>query len=142
MNGIKTKLRRLGYKLRHDYLSVENVVLVVAIILCLFWTYQSISAMSRNWMLSERLTTEKANLALLNLEVETAELENDYFKTDEYQELMVRKYLDKAWPDEKMIVLPDNSEEAKFKFQKKVVKEEQAERSNVEKWMMFLFPSY
>ncbi len=93
-------------------------------------------------MLSERLTTEKANLALLNLEVETAELENDYFKTDEYQELMVRKYLDKAWPDEKMIVLPDNSEEAKLKFQKKVEKEERVERSNVEKWMMFLFPSY
>lgn len=142
MNGIKLKLRRLGYKLRHDYLSVENVVLAIAVILCLVWTYQSITAMSRNWMLSEQLTTEKTKLALINLEVEAAELENDYYRTDEYKELMARKYLDKAWPGEKMIVLPENSDEAKTKFQKQSVEEEQLERSNVEKWMMFLFPSY
>ena len=53
------KYRRLVYKLRHDYFSVENVVLVLAVFLCLMWTYQSITAMSRNWSLTERLTAEK-----------------------------------------------------------------------------------
>ncbi len=66
--------------MKHDFLTVENVVLIGAIILCLVWTYQSIAAMSRNWELSERLTAERKTLELLNIEVETAELENEYYK--------------------------------------------------------------
>ncbi len=141
MSGVKTKLRRLKYKLNHDFLTIENVVLVLAIILCLVWTYQSIMAMSRNWELSERLTAEKKELELLSIEVEAAELENEYYKTDEYQELMARKYLDKELEGENMVVLPENSEEAKNKYKNK---EEVVEKqySNFEKWMMYLFPNY
>ena len=100
MSGVKTKIRQLKYKLRHDFFTMENVVLFLAIILCLVWTYQSILAMSRNWELSERLTAEKRTLELLEVEVEMAELENAYYNTDEYQELMARRYLDKKMPGE------------------------------------------
>ena len=139
---MKDSLRRTKFKLKHDFFTVENVVLFVAIILCLVWTYQSIAAMSRNWELSETLTTEKKELELLSVEVETAELENEYYKTEEYQEILARKYLDKKLPGENMVVLPENSEEAKNKH--KVAKVERVERdySNFEKWMMYLFPSY
>ncbi len=142
MNGIKIRLRRLKYDLKHDLLTVENVVLALAIVLCLVWTFQSIQAMSRNWELSERLTTEKKQLELLSIEVEMAELQNEYYKTEEYQELLARKYLDKKATSENMVILPDNSEEAKNKY--KVVKSEVEEKeySNFEKWMMFLFPKY
>jgi len=85
VNGIKLKLRRLKYKLRHDFFSVENVVLVLAIFLCLLWTYQSVAAMSRNWELTERLAAEKKELELLNVEVETAAIQNEYYRSDEYQ---------------------------------------------------------
>lgn len=142
MSGVKTKFRRLNYKLRHDFLTVENIVLLVAIILCLVWTYQSIVAMSRNWELSERLTTEKRELELLSIEVETAELENEYYKTDEYQELMARKYLDKELADEHMVVMPENSDEARNKHKQDNNKIEEKVYSNFEKWMMYLFPSY
>ena len=142
MNGIKTRFRRLNYKLRHDFFTVENVVLLVAILLCLVWTYQAIVAMSRNWELSERLTTERKNLELAQVEVEAAELENEYYKTAEYQELMARKVLDKKLPGENMVVMPENSDEAKTKHQKEEKKEEERVYSNFEKWMMFLFPSY
>ena len=142
MNGIKTKLRRLRYKMRHDFLTVENVVLIFAIILCLVWTYQSIAAMSRNWELTERLATEKKTLELLNVEVEAAELENEYYKTNEYQELLARKYLDKKLPGENMVIMPENSEAAKNKYEVAVVEEEEKEYSNFEKWMMYLFPNY
>ena len=139
---MKDSLRRTKFRLKHDFFTVENVVLFVAIILCLVWTYQSIAAMSRNWELSETLTTEKKELELLSVEVETAELENEYYKTEEYQEILARKYLDKKLPGENMVVLPENSEEAKNKH--KVAKVERVERdySNFEKWMMYLFPSY
>ena len=139
---MKTKLRQMNYKLRHDFLTIENVVLALAIVLCLVWTYQSITAMSRNWELSERLTTERKNLELLSIEVETAELENEYYRSEEYQELMARKLLDKKLAGENMVVMPENSEEAKSRH--KLTEQETEERvySNFEKWMMLLFPSY
>ena len=143
MNGIKTKYRRLIYKLKHDYFSVENVVLMLAVFLCLMCTYQSNTAMSRNWSLTERLTAEKKSLELLNVEVETAELENEYYKSDEYQELLARKVLDKQLPGEKMVVMPANSEEAKNKHKTVTIDEkEERDYSNLEKWMMYLFPSH
>ena len=144
MSKIKNWFRRLNYKLRHDFFTVENVVLIVAIILCLVWTYQSVTAMSRNWELSERLTTERKNLELLSIEIETGELENEYYRSAEYQELMARKYLDKKLPGENMVVMPLSSEEAKNKHKNPEVKtvENEKEYSNFEKWMMYLFPSY
>lgn len=140
--SVKDSVRRTRYKVKHDFFTIENVVLMLAIIMCLVWTYQSIAAMSRNWELSERLTTERKALELLKTEVETAELENTYQATEEYQELMARKYLDKKRPDENMVILPENTEEAKQKHHVVLEEASKKEYSNFEKWMMFLFPSY
>lgn len=143
MSSLKNGVRRFNYRLKHDFLTVENVVLLFAIILCLVWTYQSITAMSRNWELSERLTAERKELELLTIETEAAELENEYYKSNEYQELMARKLMDKQLPGEKMVVLPENSEEARNRHQEVVeIAEEKEDYSNFEKWMKFLFPKY
>ena len=143
MNKIKTWVRRLRFYLKHDFLTVENVVLLFAIVLCLVWTYQSIAAMSRNWELSEKLAGERKELELVSVEVETAELENEYYKSAEYQELLARKNMDKQLPGEKMVVMPENSEEAKNKHKDTIeVSMKEPEYSNFEKWMKFLFPSY
>ncbi len=98
--------------------------------------------MSRNWELSERLTAEKKQLELLTIEVETAELENQYLASDEYQELMARRNLDKKLEGENMVVLPENSDEAKTKHRQVAVVEQEKQYSNFEKWMMYLFPNY
>ena len=128
--------------MRHDFFTVENVILMLAIVLCLVLTYQSITAMSRNWELTERLTTERKALELLGVEVETAELENEYYKTAEYQELLARKYLDKKLAGENMVIMPENSEAAKNKHEVEEVIKEEKDYSNFEKWMMYLFPNY
>lgn len=140
MNEIKTKLRQLSYKIRHGFLSVENVVLVVAIVLCLVWTYQSILSMSRNWELVERLNSERKALELAKVEVETAQLENEYYASYEYQELMARKLANKQLNGEKMVYLPENTEVAKNKHNVEEVKTQEKEYSNFEKWVMYLFP--
>ena len=140
--SVRDNLRRARFKLKHDFFTIENVVLFVAIILCLVWTYQSIAAMARNWTLSETLSTERKTLELLSVEVDTAELENEYYKTEEYQGLLARKYLDKKMPGENMVVLPENTEEAKNKHKKINIDIREKEYSNFEKWMMYLFPSY
>ena len=130
--------------MKHDFLTVENVVLIIAVVLCLTWTYQTIAAMSRNWELSERLTEERKKLELVSIEVEAAELQNEYYKSNEYQELMARRNLDKKLNGENMVVMPENSEEAKNKHKNeiKTVATEEPEYSNFEKWMMYLFPNY
>ena len=135
-------LRRLKFKLNHDFFTVENVVLGLAIVLCLVWTFQSIKAMSRNWELSEKLTAERKTLELLKVEVEAAELENDYYKSDEYQELLARKQLDKKLDGENMVVLPENSEMAKNKYKNSTTEVVEKKYSNAQKWMMYLFPNY
>lgn len=129
------------YRLKHDFLSLENVVLVVAILMCLTWTYQSIMAMNRNWELTERLSSEQKTLELLKVEVEMAELENEYYQTEEYQELAARK-LDKKLPGENLVILPENSEAAKNKHKSTTVTIETNTReySNPEKWLAYLFP--
>ncbi len=126
--------------MKHDFFTAPNMILVFAIALCVVWTYQSVVAMSRNWELSERLAAERKELDLAKVEVETMELENEYFKSDEYQELLARKYLDKMAPGEKMVILPENTEEAKSRFRDTEVEAKEREYSNFEKWMMFLFP--
>lgn len=141
--SMKNSLRRMKFKVKHDFLTVENVVLVLAITLCLVWTYQSIAAMSRNWELSERLTAERKELELISLEVEAAALANEYYKTNEYQELMARRNLDKKLDGENMVVMPENSEVAKAKHKESVkVVSVEPEYTNFEKWMMYLFPSF
>lgn len=141
MLDLGAKLRRLKYKLKHDFLTIENVVFAVAVVMCLTWTYQSVKAMTRNFELTERLNREKKNLELLTVEVETAELENEYIKSDEYQELLARKNANKQLPGEHMVYLPENSEEAKNKHKVAVAKKEEKDYSNFEKWMMYLMPS-
>ena len=126
--------------MKHDFFTAPNMILVFAIALCLVWTYQSVVAMSRNWELSERLAAERKELDLAKVEVETMELENEYFKSDEYQELLARKYLDKKATGENMVVMPENTEEAKSMFNNIEIEVKEREYSNIEKWMMFLFP--
>lgn len=128
--------------MKHDFLTVENIVLLLAVILCFVCTYQSIVSMSRNWELSERLTAEKRELELLSMEVEAAELENQYLASNEYQELIARRNLDKKLEGENMVVMPENSEAAKTKRQQVKTVENVKIYSNFEKWMMYLFPSY
>ncbi|MBR0242491.1 hypothetical protein IJQ51_00855 [Candidatus Saccharibacteria bacterium] len=142
MIGLGAKIRRLKYKLKHDFLTIENIVFLVAVVMCLTWTYQSVKAMTRNFELTERLNKERKSLELLKVEVEAAELENEYYKSDEYQELLARKNANKQLPGEHMVYLPENSEEAKNKHKVVTAGKEEKEYSNFEKWMMYLMPNH
>lgn len=142
MNNIKNKIRQLKFRISHDFFTIENIVLAIAIFLCLFWAFQSVRAMSRSWELSEKLTTKRRALELLEVEVETAELENEYYRSEEYQELLARRLEDKKRAGENMVVMPPNSEGAKNKYKSSNTGDSEKEYSNLSKWMMYLFPKY
>ena len=141
MIDLGVKLRRLKYKLKHDFLTIENAVFVLAVFMCLTWTYQSIKAMTRNFELTERLNKERKSSELLAVEVEASELENEYINSVEYQELLARKNANKQLAGEHMVYLPENSEEAKNKHKVVVEKKEEKDYSNFEKWIMYLMPN-
>ena len=138
---IKQDLRRALYYFKHDFLAGENIIILIVALVCLIITYNTITAMTRNWELTERLTSERKSLELLKIEVETAELENEYYRTTEYQELAARKLANKQLPGEQLVYLPENSSKAKNKHQKSTTEIEKKEISNLEKWMSLLFPN-
>lgn len=141
MSNIKTKLRQFRYWLKHDLFVFDNVVILIAFAFCLAWTWGSISAMSRNWSLAQEITNRRHELALLELEVETLELENEYYASAEYQELAARKYQNKILPGETLVYLPENSYAARTKHghDTTTAAVTTAEASNLAQWLQFLF---
>lgn len=141
MGELKTKIRQGKYKLKHNFFTFENVVLLAAAICCLTWTWGSIDSMTRNWSLAQELMERQREKAILELEVETLELENEYYASTEYKELAARKYQNKKLPGETMIYLPDNSIAArtKHKTQDEEITIADTTMTNLEQWMAFLF---
>lgn len=139
MSSLSHHLRRLYFRLKHYYFSRDNIIFFVAIILCIFWTYSSISAMSRNWELSQKIAQRSRELALLKLEVETMELENEYYRSEEYAELSARAKQNKQLEGEHLVYLPENSETAKNSSSSASSEPTLVEPSNFSQWMSFLF---
>lgn len=139
----RTRLRQLTYKLKHDVLTLDNIVIIVAVLLCFGWTWGSVSSMSRNWELAGQVAEAERKLALLQLEVETMRYENEYYASDEYLELEARRLQNKVDVGENLVYLPENSDAAKHKHDQT---EEEATvvtqmASNLEQWLQFLFGS-
>ncbi|MBQ8984930.1 hypothetical protein IJ098_03720 [Candidatus Saccharibacteria bacterium] len=143
MDKIKTRVRQFLYHLKHDVFIFDNIIIIVAIAAGLYFTWGSISSMSRNWELASTLAEKQRELALVQLEVETMKLQNAYYQSNEYQELAARHLQNKILPGETMVYLPDNSTAAKQKHSNEVLTTEDAlrtpEMSNFDQWMGFLF---
>lgn len=142
MGELSTKFRKFQYWLKHDLFVFDNVILMIAGICCLVWTWGSISSVTRNWSLAQDLLARQREKALLELEVETLELENEYYLSAEYQELAARKYQGKMLTGETMIYLPENSDFAKNKHNDNSATSTEVtlpEKSNFAQWMSFLF---
>jgi len=139
MNRLRTKLRQLIYRLRKDYLTLNNMVLVVALMLCASWAWSAVSTMTRNWELEQKLEARQLYAQKLTLEIANMELEQEYYRTEEYQELMARSKQDKMLPGETMVVLPENSRVAREKYARDEIAVTE-EMSNFETWLGFLFP--
>lgn len=142
MAEFRTKVRKSHYWLKHELLVFDNIILIVALALCFGFTWGAISSMSRNWSLAAEVASREREKALLELEVETLELENTYYLSEEYQELAARKYQGKKLPGEVMVYLPKNSDYAKRKHSEaatEVSNASQTETSNFKQWTKFLF---
>ena len=133
------KLRQTIYRLKKDYLTLNNVILAVALVLCASWVWASVTTMSRNWELEQRLEEKHLSLEKMKLEIAKLELEQEDYLTSEYQELTARAKQGKMLGGETMVVLPENSDTAKQKHTQTLTLSTKQE-SNFESWLNFLFP--
>lgn len=126
------------YFFKRDFLTAQNIVLAVAILLAFYFLAGAISATSKTWSLQTKLNALLAQEDLTKIEVEKLKLEQQYYQTDEYQELMARKKLGKMAVGETMVILEPNSKAASEKYLNDNDSQKQ-ERSNFAQWLDLIF---
>lgn len=137
----KINIRALIYHLRHNYLNLNNLVVVVAFLVAASWAWGSINVMQRNYDLQNEIQDKKRQLKLVELQTANLRFQQRYFRSDEFKELAVRDRLGLADPGEHVLILPDNSSGAK-KADEKLEKNSEKTSvapSNFEQWMNFIF---
>lgn len=136
----KINIRRLYYHIRHNYFTLNNLVIAIAFLIAAGWVWGSLGVMQRNYDLQKELDYKKRQLQLAELQTSSLELEGRYYRTQEYQELAVRQHLGLVLPGESVLVLPPNTQVAKDAD--KVVQTTApvpVQTSNFNQWMNFLF---
>lgn len=122
-------------------MTMNNVVIAIALIIGASWTWGSIGMMQRNYALQKEVDGKKREQQLADLEVQTLTYAQNYYKSSEYQDLAMRQRLGMVDAGEKALILPPNTQAAKDadkaltgKSARVVVPE-----SNFQQWANFLF---
>ena len=142
--AIKINIRKLFYTIRHDYLTFNNLVILAALLIAAGWAWGPLQVMQRNYALQREVDYKKRQLQLAELQKENLRLQNKFYQTDEYKELALRDSLGLVMPGEKLLILPENSAEAKAadKEATQTTDTTVQETSNLEQWLNFLFGGY
>lgn len=139
MKGIN--FRRLYYQIRHRYATMNNLVIVVALLIGAGWAWGSIGVMQKNYKLQQEVDGKMRQEKLVELELQNAQYEQKYYQSEEYLELSIRTSLGLANPGEKVLILPPNTQQAKDAD--KVVANKPtivaAAPSPLQQWINFLF---
>jgi len=133
-------IRKWYYHFRHRYVTMNNVVIAVALIIGASWTWGSIGMMQRNYNLQKEVDGKKRDQQLADLEVQTLTYQQHYYQSAEYQDLAMRQRLGVADAGEKALILPPNSQAAKDADKEAVSKKTiLVPESNFQQWANFLF---
>ena len=133
------KLQRFYYKVRHQYLTTNNLVIAVALFIAASWAWGSIGVIQRNYNLQSEIAAKQRQLTLVELETETLKFQQKYYQSDEYKELAVRQRLGLVFPGEKVLILPPNTEAAKkLDNPTSSIIRTRPQPSNTQQWVDFL----
>ena len=135
----KINIRRIYYRVSHDYFTLNNMVVAIALVIAACWVWGALDVMQRNYKLQKELDDKSRQLIVAQLDVATARLEQRYYKTFEYQELAVRQRLNLVTPGESVLILPQNSDQAKAADKSdETSSASEVPISNFSQWMNFL----
>lgn len=131
--------RRRYYHFKHNYLTLNNIVLAGACLIAFGLAWNSVTIMQRNYTLQRSLDMKQRQKTLTELQVQTLEFQKKYHQSSEYQELAARKSLGLGAPGEKVLILPPNSPRAKQDLgENRSTIIARIESTNFEQWMDFL----
>ena len=136
LEKIQTQTKRLLYRLRRDYLTLNNIVTAGALLIALNWTWSSIEVMQQNYELQQSVDAKRRQVALEELRVGNLELEGKYYTTLEYQELAVRQRLGRGMPGERALIVPSTDAAS---VAQTAVTTTPPPASNFQEWTDFLF---
>ena len=132
----KLKLKRLIYRIQHDYLTLNNVVIAAEILIAMSWAWGSIESMQKNYELQRSIDNKRQQVEIEKLQVALLEYESKYYQSEEYQELTIRQRTGKGLPGEKQLIT--QSFESATPAQKLASSAKRTD-SNFQQWMNFLF---
>ena len=132
----KLKLKRLIYRVQHDYLTLNNIVIAAAVLIAMSWAWGSIESMQKNYELQRTIENKRQQVEIEKLQVSLLEYESKYYQSEEYQELTLRQRTGKGLPGEKQLITQS--------FEDAVAAEKPTPNtvrndSNFQQWMNFLF---
>ena len=136
----KINIRKTYYHVTHRYLTMNNIVIGIALVIAASWTWGSIGVMQRNYELQKEIDGKRREQKLIELEAQNLAYQQKYYQSSEYQELAIRSRLGLANPGEKALILPPNSAAAKDSGKGTAGRMNTIEQmSNFQQWMNFLF---
>ena len=119
-------------------MTMSNAVVAAAAFIAISWAWGSVSVMERNYRLEREIDDKKQQLKLVQLETDTLKYEQNYYRSDEYKELAVRRDLGLVKPGEKVLILPPNTKEAKDEDAQATIRQPAATSDNFTQWINFL----
>jgi cell division protein FtsB len=118
--------------------TLNNGVLVVAILIASTWVWSTIEAIQHNFTLQQQVDALSQQISVDDLQNKTLQLQKAYYNSDQYLELSAREHFGVANPGEKVVVLPPNTVQSP----PAAMPANQAPittKSNFAQWMYFLF---
>ncbi|MDO4774064.1 MAG: hypothetical protein Q4A37_02990 [Candidatus Saccharibacteria bacterium] len=129
-------INRLLYRLRHDYLTLNNVVVATAFLIALGWVWGSIEAMQRNYELQQMVVTKRRQVEVETLQVALLGYEGKYYESTEYLDMEARRRFGLGTPGEKQLIVPSTDETT---TKEAAQPPQTTPTSNFQQWMNLLF---
>ncbi len=122
---------------------MNNAVVVIAAIIAISWAWASVGVVQKNYALQREVDDKLRQRQVIELETQSLEYEQKYYRSGEYLTLEVKKRLGLSEPGEKVLVLPANTPSASSEDEAKTVASTQTttdiEPTNFQQWINFLF---
>ncbi len=119
------------------YLTLNNAVLTVAVLITLSWLWGTISAIQKNFLLEQQAENLKQQISVQTLKNQNLTYQKNYFNSAEFLDLAARQQPNVAGPGESVLILPPNTVSSQPSKQSSTVIV--AKRSNFEQWLYFFF---
>jgi|SRR6266702_866457 len=126
------------FKKIRSHLTLNNGVLLVALLITVSWVWGTVQAIQQNFELQQQVDSIDQQISYQELENQTLQFENQYYSSNEYLELSAREHLNKANPGEKLLILPPTTVSDKTTTDQTTVTPI-SKRSNFQQWLYFLF---